>query len=51
MMDNFFFYLRKANHEFGRLVSSMDMTGWFVLGVVALIIGIFLLRGNALRAS
>jgi hypothetical protein len=50
-MDNFFWYLRKANLEFGRLASSMDMAGWLVLGLIALIIGIFLLRGNALRAS
>lgn len=50
-MDNFFWYLRKANYEFGRLVSCMNMEGWFVLGVVALIIGVFLLRGNTLRAS
>jgi len=50
-MDSVLRFLQKLNYEFGRFSSQMDSTQWLTLAVVALIIGVVLMRGNPLRSN
>jgi hypothetical protein len=50
-MDTFHWFLRKLNFEISHFASQMDSNSWIILGFGAFAIGLYVLRGNVLRAS